>query len=67
MGYGIVSDVRDDRLLLFFNRLSEETVYGFKVRAVSKGTFVVPPISAVGMYDPAVRFTGRAQPELTIE
>ncbi len=67
VGYGIVSDVRDDRLLLFFDRLGEETVYGFKVRAVTRGTFVVPPISAVGMYDPAVRFTGRAQPDLTIE
>ncbi|MCR4817360.1 MAG: Ig-like domain-containing protein [Fretibacterium sp.] len=67
VGYGIVSDVRDDRLILFFDRLDEETVYGFKVRAVTKGTFVVPPISAVGMYDPAVRFTGRAQPDLIIK
>ncbi|MCR5347038.1 MAG: Ig-like domain-containing protein [Fretibacterium sp.] len=64
--YGIVSDVRDDRLVLFFDRLGEETVYGFRVRAVTKGTFVVPPISAMGMYDPAVRFTGRAQPDLII-
>ncbi|MBQ9564753.1 MAG: Ig-like domain-containing protein [Synergistaceae bacterium] len=65
--YGVVSDVRDDRLLLFFDRLSGETTYGFKVRAVTRGTFAVPPISAMGMYDPAVRFTGRSQPELVIE
>ncbi|MBR1671927.1 MAG: hypothetical protein IJ702_03285 [Fretibacterium sp.] len=65
--YGIVSDIRDDRLLLFFDRLDRETAYGFKVRAVTRGTFVVPPISAAGMYDPAVRFTGRPQPDLTIE
>ena len=66
-GWGVVSDVRDDRLILFFDRLTQERPYGFKVRAVTKGTFAVPPISAVGMYDPAVRFTGKTGPALTIE
>ena len=66
-GWGVVSDVRDDRLILFFDRLTQERPYGFKVRAVTKGTFAVPPISAVGMYDPAVRFTGKTGPSLTID
>ena len=65
--YGVVGDVRDDRLLLFFDRLGGERTYSFKVRAVTRGTFVVPPISATGMYDPAVHFTGRGQPDLTIK
>ena len=65
--YGIVNDVRDDRLLLFFDRVDGEVSYGFKARAVTRGTFAVPPVSAVGMYDPSVRFIGRSQQELVIE
>ena len=63
---GLVSDIRDDRLVLFFTRLSGERSYGFKMRAVTRGTFKVPQISAVGMYDPSVRFTGSVQPDVTI-
>lgn len=65
--YGVVGDVRDDRLLLFFDRLDRERTYSFKVRAVTRGTFVIPPISATGMYDPAVHFTGRGQSDLTVK
>ena len=65
--YGVVGDVRDDRLLLFFDRLERERTYSFKVRAVTRGTFVIPPISATGMYDPAVHFTGRGQSDLTVK
>ena len=64
--YGVVSDIRDDRIVLFFDRLNGERTYGFKVRAVSKGSFAVPVISAAAMYDPNVRFTGRAQPDMRI-
>lgn len=64
--YGVVSDIRDDRIILFFDKLSGEKTYGFKVRAVTRGTFAMPPVSASGMYDPDVRFTGRAQLDLVI-
>lgn len=63
---GVVNDVRDDRLLLFFGRIDGETSYGFRMRAVTRGTFRVPQISASGMYDASVRFTGNVQPDLTI-
>ncbi len=66
-GYGVVSDIRDDRLVLFFNKVSGERSYGFKMRAVTRGTFKVPQISAFGMYDSSVRFTGSAQPDIVIK
>ncbi|MDY6399943.1 MAG: MG2 domain-containing protein [Synergistales bacterium] len=65
--YGVVNDVRDDRLILFFDRLSGERSYGFKMRAVTRGTFKVPQISAYGMYDASIRFTGSAQPDIVIK
>jgi len=48
---------RDDRMLVFIDELrgGEPLTYTYRVRAVSKGTFVLPPASAEGMYDPAVR------------
>ncbi len=65
--YGVVSDVRDDRLVLFFDRLEGERSYGFKVRAVTRGKFRVPQVSAYGMYDAGVRFTGNVQPDVEIK
>lgn len=65
-GYGVVNDIRDDRLILFFDNLSGERSYGFKMRAVTRGTFKVPQISAYGMYDASIRFTGSAQPDIEI-
>ena len=64
--YGIVNDIRDDRLTLFVDTLSGERSYGFKMRAVTRGKFTVPQISAYGMYDATVRFTGQPQPMLEI-
>ena len=65
--YSVYSDIRDDRLLLFFDRLSSEASYGIKLRAVTRGTFAVPQVSAFGMYDATVRFTGRSQSNLVIK
>ena len=64
---GVVNDIRDDRLILFFGRLEGERSYGFKMRAVTRGTFKVPQVSAMGMYDASVRFTGSVQPDITIK
>jgi uncharacterized protein YfaS (alpha-2-macroglobulin family) len=55
---GVRYDIRDDRLLLFIDRLSQTTDYRFVMRAVTKGAFARPPLSAEGMYDPGIHFIG---------
>ena len=48
-------DIRDDRLLLFTDLPEKgELHYRYIVRAVTKGEFVLPPISATCMYDPSI-------------
>ena len=64
---GVLSDMRDDRLLLFVDRLEKPMTYRFQVRAVTKGTFAVPPISAEGMYDPDVCFIGTTPAPLVVK
>ncbi len=50
------TEMRDDRLLLFVNQLPARSgVFIYTLRAVSKGTFVLPPVSAEAMYEPEVR------------
>jgi uncharacterized protein YfaS (alpha-2-macroglobulin family) len=63
---GVRHDIRDDRLLIFIDRLDKETDYRFAMRAVTKGTFAQPPISAEGMYDPGIRFVGEMGEAVTI-
>lgn len=48
-------DIRDDRMILFtsFYWTGEHHFY-YAVRAVTEGTFALPPIKAECMYDPAV-------------
>jgi uncharacterized protein YfaS (alpha-2-macroglobulin family) len=48
-------DVRDDRMILFtdFYWTGEYHFY-YALRAVTEGSFVLPPIKAECMYDPAV-------------
>ncbi|MDR1979113.1 MAG: hypothetical protein LBQ42_10320 [Synergistaceae bacterium] len=64
---GVYYDVRDDRLLLFVDRLSQKADYSFEMRAVTRGDFAVPPLSAEGMYNPGVRFVGAMGENVTIE
>lgn len=48
-------DIRDDRLLLFTDLLNtKDLYYRYAVRAVTKGEFELPPISASCMYDPSI-------------
>lgn len=47
------ADRREDRLLLFADVGSEALVYTYRIRAVNRGTFLVPPLQAEAMYDPA--------------
>lgn len=55
-------DIRDDRVLLFTD-LSENgwhTAYAL-LRAVTPGSFRLPPVHAEAMYDPAIRATGERE------
>jgi len=48
-------DIRDDRFLMFtFVPCVDEVHYRYIVRAVTKGKFALPPVSASCMYDPSV-------------
>ena len=48
-------DIRDDRLLLFTDLPKKENLhFRYAVRAVTRGEFVLPAISASCMYDPSI-------------
>lgn len=48
-------DIRDDRFLMFtFVPCVDKVHYRYIVRAVTKGKFALPPVSASCMYDPSV-------------
>lgn len=49
------ADIRDDRLILFPAPFSGSTKYYYTVRAVSSGTFAMPPVTAECMYNPEIR------------
>ena len=58
---GMFVDIREDRLLVFFDRLQARTTYSYSLRAVSRGTYVLPPLAADAMYAPgfsAITATG---------
>jgi uncharacterized protein YfaS (alpha-2-macroglobulin family) len=47
-------DIRDDRMLLFISLPRQEMKkYHYAARAVTVGEFVLPPVAAEAMYDPA--------------
>lgn len=48
------AEARDDRLLLYIEKLEKKLDWKFILRAVTSGAFDVPQISAECMYDPAV-------------
>lgn len=45
------ADRREDRLLLFADLAGEPLVFTYRIRAVNRGVFAVPPILAQAMYD----------------
>ena len=46
-------DIRDDRLILYGNfPLGKEKVFYYGLRAITEGTFILPPIRAEAMYAP---------------
>jgi len=60
-------DIRDDRFLMFTDMPgSNKFSYQYVVRAVTKGDFTLPPVSAECMYDPSIKSVsgqGRVQVE----
>ena len=49
------TEMRDDRLLVFADYIPERPlVFVYTLRAVNKGEFVLPPLSAEDMYDPSI-------------
>jgi len=46
---------RDDRLVLFIDRLHGSNAFYYSARAVTPGEYIWPPASAECMYDPSVR------------
>ena len=64
----IRAEARDDRLILYINRLEKPIVWRASLRAVTEGKFTVPQTSAECMYDPAVSsLTGGGKMEITRE
>lgn len=62
--YGVRAEMRDDRLILFVDYLDKPVEYKYLIRAVTKGTFIVPPLAAEGMYSPetgAVTAVGKTE------
>jgi uncharacterized protein YfaS (alpha-2-macroglobulin family) len=51
-------ELRDDRLLLFVDHVWRKFEWNFTMRAVTPGTFTLPPIAAECMYSPGTRSVG---------
>lgn len=51
----IRKEQRDDRLILFVSGLKEPLEYTYTVRAVSRGSFVIPPVTVEDMYNPGIK------------
>lgn len=45
-------DIRDDRIILFYDLVTRPTEHTYTLRAVTKGVFTLPPAAAEGMYAP---------------
>jgi uncharacterized protein YfaS (alpha-2-macroglobulin family) len=46
---------RADRLLLFPALDTTDSVYRYRVKAVTPGEYILPPINAEAMYNPGIR------------
>ncbi len=54
-------EMRDDRLLLFVDAMpAGASAFSYTIRAVTKGVFTLPPLSAEAMYDPAIQALTKA-------
>lgn len=53
-GYLNYFDAREDRVIFYVTAGTDVQEYTYRIRAINKGTFVVPPIFAQAMYLPKV-------------
>ncbi len=51
-------DIREDRVLIYGTATQEAQEFIYKVKAISRGTFVIPPIYAESMYDRKIQARG---------
>ena len=54
------TDAREDRVVFFLSLSPDNTEIVYRIKAVSTGTFIVPPVFAESMYNPAVKAQGPA-------
>jgi uncharacterized protein YfaS (alpha-2-macroglobulin family) len=59
-------DMRDDRLVLVTDLLAGESTFTYLARAVTPGTYVVPPVHAECMYDPSINSMADGGGTLTV-
>jgi uncharacterized protein YfaS (alpha-2-macroglobulin family) len=52
------TELRDDRLLLFVDYIGRQFEWKFTMRAITPGSFTLPPIAAECMYSPGTRSVG---------
>ena len=48
-------EARDDRMLIFTGPVREPKSFHYAVRAVTPGTYALPPVTVAGMYEPEIR------------
>lgn len=54
------TDVREDRVIFFGNIQPEASELTYRIRPTSVGTFTIPPIFAMAMYNPMIKSLGVA-------
>lgn len=54
-------DAREDRVLAFGDLRDKVQVYEYRIKAVNRGTYDIPPIYAESMYDRNLRSKGRSR------
>jgi len=45
------TDRREDRMLVFADLTNQPLIFTYRIRAVNRGSFTVPPAHAEAMYD----------------
>ena len=48
-------EARDDRMLIFTGSVDGRASFYYAVRAVTPGTYALPPVTVAGMYEPEIR------------
>lgn len=51
----VISDRREDRMIFFTSFDTEPSTFTFRIRAVNRGRYALPPVHAEAMYDSGIR------------